>query len=50
MVGSYEDILKPALKKYEERILPLKGDGNDHVIWREVKARQKEALKEESRV
>ena len=43
-VGSHEDIMKRALKKYEERILPLKGDENDHVIWKEVKARQKEAL------
>lgn len=49
-VGSHEDIMKRALKKYEERILPLKGDGDDHLIWREVKARQKKALKEESRV
>jgi len=43
-VGSHEDILKRALKKYEERILPLKGDESDHAIWKEIKNRQKEAL------
>lgn len=46
-VGSHEAIMKRALKKYEERILPLKGTSEDHEIWREVKNRQKEALKKE---
>ncbi|CAA6822321.1 MAG: Unknown protein [uncultured Sulfurovum sp.] len=46
-VGSHEDIMKRALKKYEERILPLNGDSYDHEIWAEVKARQKESLKKE---
>lgn len=46
-VGSHEEIMKRALKKYEERILPLNGDSGDHEIWREVKARQKEVLEEE---
>ena len=46
-VGSHESIMKRALKKYEERILPLYGDERDHEIWREVKGRQKEALKRE---
>ena len=48
-VGSHEDIMKRALKKYEERILPLKGNSGDHAIWREVKGQQKEALEEEKR-
>jgi len=48
-VGSHEAIMKRALKKYEERILPLKGDSGDHEIWREVKARQKEVLREENK-
>jgi len=47
-VSSHEDILKRTLKKYEERILPLKGDESDHAIWKEVKNRQKEALAIES--
>ena len=46
-VESHEAILKRALKKYEERILPLYGDKRDHAIWREVKGRQKELLEEE---
>ena len=47
-VGSHEDIFKRTLKKYEERILPLNGDENDHKIWKEVKAKQKIMLEEES--
>ena len=46
-VGSHESILKRALKKYEERILPLYGDERDHKIWREVKEKQKEVLEKE---
>ena len=46
-VGSHEDIFKRTLKKYEERILPLNGDENDHKIWKEVKAKQKIMLEEE---
>jgi len=46
-VGSHEEIIKRALKKYEERILPLNGDSADHEIWREVKAWQKEVLAKE---
>ena len=45
--GSHEDIFKRALKKYEERILPLNGDESDHEIWREVKVKQKKMLEEE---
>jgi len=48
-VGSHEEIMKRAFKKYEERILPLNGDAGDHEIWREVKARQKKALKKEQK-
>ena len=46
-VGSHEDIFKRTLKKYEERILPLNGDENDHKIWKEVKAKQKIMLEED---
>jgi len=48
-VGSHEDVERRGLKKYQERILSLHGDKRDHGIWREVKARQKEALVEEKR-
>ena len=43
-VRSHEAILERGLKKYEQRILSLKGDERDHDIWKEVKARQKEEL------
>ena len=43
-VRSHEAILERGLKKYEERILALKGDERDHAIWKEVKERQKEKL------
>ena len=46
-VKSHESIIERALKKYEERILPLYGDERDHDVWREVKAKQKEALEKE---
>ena len=46
-VGTHEAVIKRALKKYEERILPLKGDASDHEIWCEVKAKQKVMLEEE---
>ena len=46
-VTSHEAILQRALKKYEQRILPLKGDERDDAIWKEVKARQKEELERE---
>jgi len=48
LVGSHEDIFKRALKKYEERILPLKGTNEDYAIWKEVKKKQKEMLVKES--
>ena len=46
-VTSHEAILKRGLKKYEQRILSLKGDERDHIIWKEVKAQQKEELERE---
>ena len=46
-VTSHEAILERGLKKYEQRILSLKGDERDHAIWKEVKARQKEELERE---
>ncbi len=46
-VTSHEAILQRGLKKYEERILSLKGDERDHAIWKEVKAWQKEVLEKE---
>jgi len=49
-VHSHESILKQALKKYEERILPLYGDERDHEVWREVKSRQKEMLEKEKSI
>jgi len=48
LVGSHEDIFKRALKKYEERILPLKGTNEDYAIWKDVKKKQKEMLVKES--
>ena len=48
-VGSHEDVMQRGLKKYKERILSLYGDERDHKVWREVKAKQKEALKKEQR-
>ena len=48
-VTSHEAILERGFKKYEQRILSLKGDERDHVIWKEVKAWQKEELEMERR-
>ena len=49
-VTSHENIIKRALKKYKERILPLKGEEiADREIWDRVKQEQKEALREELR-
>ena len=46
-VNSHETIFKRALKKYQERILPLKGDMSDNETWQRVKKKQKEALERE---
>ena len=41
-------VIKRALKKYKERILPLKGEIEaDEKIWKEVKQKQKEELLKE---
>ena len=48
LVSSHEKILKRALKKYQERIIPLVGEKDkDEQIWQEVKEKQKQALLEE---
>ena len=48
LVSSHERILKRALNKYQERILPLIGEEiQDELIWQEVKNKQQEALKRE---
>jgi len=48
LIVSTENIYKRALQKYNERILPLKGNQNDHRIWQEVKAKQKAQLESEN--
>jgi NTP pyrophosphatase (non-canonical NTP hydrolase) len=48
LVTSHKNIIKRALKKYQERIIPLNGDKNDYKIWQSVKDKQKEELKEEN--
>ena len=47
LVNSHEAIFKRALKKYKERILPLKGDMSDNETWQRVKEEQKKALESE---
>ena len=47
LVTSHQKIIKRALKKYKERILPLKGSKEDYKIWQEVKDKQKIALEKE---
>ncbi len=46
-VTSHEAILQRGLKKYEERILALKGDERDYTIWKKVKDKQKKVLERE---
>ena len=47
LVSSHEKILKRALKKYQERVLPLVGEEiQDELIWKEIKNQQKKHLKE----
>ncbi len=46
-IGTHQEVIERGLKKYQERILPLYGDERDHQIWRDVKAKQKEALSKE---
>ncbi len=47
-VNSHEVIIKRALKKYQERILPLHGDARDNDIWKKVKEKQKIVLEKET--
>jgi NTP pyrophosphatase (non-canonical NTP hydrolase) len=49
LVSSHENIIKRALKKYQERIFALKAKNleEDEKIWQAVKAKQKRVLQEE---
>jgi len=47
LVVSHENIIKRALKKYQQRITPLKGNKEDCEIWKRVKEKQKLELKKE---
>jgi len=47
LVVSHENIIKRALKKYQQRITPLKGNKEDDEIWKRVKEKQKLELKKE---
>lgn len=47
LVVSHENIIKRALKKYQQRITPLKGNKEDYEIWKNVKEKQKLELKKE---
>ena len=47
LVSSHENIIKRALKKYQQRITPLKGNKEDCDIWKNVKEKQKLELKKE---
>jgi NTP pyrophosphatase (non-canonical NTP hydrolase) len=47
LVTSHENIIKRALKKYQQRITPLKGNKEDCEIWKRVKEKQKLELKKE---
>ncbi len=47
LITSHENIVKRALKKYQERIEPLTGKSIDSKTWQEIKAKQKKELKEE---
>ena len=49
LVRGHEEIIKRALKKFQERMLPIKGEIEyDEKLWIEVKQKQKEALKREA--
>jgi NTP pyrophosphatase (non-canonical NTP hydrolase) len=47
-IDSHESIIKNALKKYEQRILSLKGDERDYQIWEDIKKKQKIDLDKKS--
>jgi len=46
-IDSHEAIIQRTIKKYQERILPLKGTDEDYEIWNKVKRKQKEELNKE---
>ncbi|KIM09597.1 MAG: hypothetical protein KU38_08565 [Sulfurovum sp. FS08-3] len=46
-IEGFDTILDRVIKKYEERIYPLKGDDEDHEIWNHVKQQQKLELQKE---
>jgi len=47
-IDSHEAIIQRTNKKYQERILPLKGTDEDYEIWNKVKRKQKEELRKEN--
>ena len=47
LISSHENIIARALKKYQQRIEPLRGTPIDNKTWQEVKLKQKEELKKE---
>jgi NTP pyrophosphatase (non-canonical NTP hydrolase) len=47
LISSHENIMARALKKYKERIEPLRGTPIDDKTWQEVKLKQKKELKRE---
>ncbi|KIM05642.1 MAG: hypothetical protein KU28_09965 [Sulfurovum sp. PC08-66] len=46
-IEGFDRILERVIKKYEERIYPLKGDDEDYEIWNNVKKQQKLELQKE---
>jgi NTP pyrophosphatase (non-canonical NTP hydrolase) len=46
-IEGFDRILDRVIKKYEERIYPLKGDDEDYEIWNNVKKQQKLELQKE---
>ena len=49
LVTSHENIIKRALKKYQERILSLTGTKSDYEVWNKIKKEQKHKLIKESK-
>jgi len=47
LVSSHENIIRRVLKKYQQRITPLKGNKEDYEIWKNVKEKQKLELQKE---
>ncbi len=46
-IEGFDRILERVIKKYEERIYPLKGDDEDYERWNHVKKQQKRELQKE---